>query len=100
MCLFWGRIKNKKERMNIDMPRNKLTDLNNHLFEQLERLNDEELCDEALEKEIKRSKAISSLANSIIQNATLALEAQQYINEYSGHASVPEMIGLETKNER
>lgn len=36
------------------MPRNKLTDLNNHLFEQLERLNDGDLEGEELEKEIKK----------------------------------------------
>lgn len=41
--------------------RNKLTDLNNHLFEQLERLNDDELSEEELEKEIKRSKAMEGI---------------------------------------
>ena len=49
------------------MARNKLSDLNNHLFEQLERLNDEELSNEDLEKEIKRQKAMSEVATNIIE---------------------------------
>lgn len=46
--------------------KNSLTDLNNHLFAQLERLNDEDLDGEALEKEIARSKAIGDMAGKII----------------------------------
>lgn len=80
------------------MTRNKLTDLNNHMFEQLERLNDDDLSYEELDKEIKRAKAMSGIASNIISNAALALEAQQYLDEYSGRANVPEMI--EVKREK
>ena len=38
--------------------KNKLTDLNNHLFEQLERLNDDNLTPEQLEREAKRGDAM------------------------------------------
>lgn len=77
--------------------KNKLNDLNNHLFEQMERLNDEDLSSEELEREIKRAKAMSSIASNIVSNAALALEAQQYIDEYSGHVRVPDMIKIEEK---
>lgn len=39
--------------------KNTIVDLNNYLFEAIERLNDDELTDEQLEKEIK-----SNLVNS------------------------------------
>ncbi|WP_018692498.1 hypothetical protein [Algicola sagamiensis] len=61
--------------------KNKLTDLNNHLFAQLERLNDEDLSDEELQMEIARSKAISGVAQNIVSNAKLALDAQQRYHE-------------------
>ena len=52
--------------------KNSLQDLNNHLFAQLERLNDEDLDGEALEKEIARSKAVGDMAGKIIgRNFTL-----------------------------
>ena len=41
--------------------RNTLTDLNNYLFETLERLTDDELTEEQLQKEITRSEAVTSV---------------------------------------
>lgn len=77
--------------------KNKLTDLNNHLFEQLERLNDDELSDLELEKEVKRAKAMEGLAINIIDNAKLALESQKFIAEYNypgSSAMLPEMLEM------
>lgn len=62
--------------------KNKLSDLNNHLFEQLERLNDEDLVDAALDEEIKRSKAVSQIAEKIIKNVDVILKAQKHFDEY------------------
>ena len=62
--------------------RNKLWDLNNLLFAQLERLDDEEMPLEALQAEIERSKAISQISGQIIQNANIQLKAAELVAEY------------------
>nr|WP_254907809.1 hypothetical protein [Enterococcus sp. 5B3_DIV0040] len=78
------------------LPRNTLADLNNHLFEQLERLNDEELQGEELEREIKRSQSISAISDKIIDNANLQLKAVKVAQEYGvALKELPENIGLE-----
>lgn len=64
--------------------KNKLTDLNDHLFLQLERLNEEGLSGEALQAEILRSKAITEVSKSIVENASLQLSAIKLKAEYKG----------------
>jgi hypothetical protein len=59
--------------------KNTLTDLNNHLFAQLERLGNEEMTDEQLKTEIQRSKAIASISQNVIGNARLVLDAQNAV---------------------
>lgn len=47
-----------------------LNALNDYLFEQLERLNDDECLEqEGLEKELKRAKAITGISTAIVNNA-------------------------------
>ncbi|MDD7730969.1 MAG: hypothetical protein PT942_01680 [Eubacteriales bacterium] len=58
--------------------RNTLGDLNNHLFAELERLGDEELTGEELDKEIRRAAAISSVSKNIIANANVILQATKF----------------------
>lgn len=69
--------------------RNKLTDLNDHLFAELERLSDEELTDEQLTTELKRADAISKIGTQIISNGHLALRAAKLKAEYGKEVSVP-----------
>jgi len=57
------------------MPRNKISDLNNHLFAQLEKLNDDDLTGEQLDNEVQRAKAMSNLAGQIISSTKLTLDA-------------------------
>lgn len=53
------------------MARNKLSDLNDHLFMALERLNDEDLSIDKLELEQKRVQAISKISREIIHSSNL-----------------------------
>lgn len=69
--------------------KNKLTDLNDHLFAELERLSDEDLTDEQLTAELKRADAISKIGTQIIANGHLALRAAQLKAEYGADVSVP-----------
>ena len=62
--------------------KNTLSDLNNYMFEQLERLNDDELSDEQLDREIKKSEAMIKIADKIILNGKLALDAKKHYDEY------------------
>ncbi len=55
--------------------KNGLTDLNNHLFLALERLNDEDMSSEAIETESKRASALVEISDQIISNANLQLKA-------------------------
>lgn len=71
---------NSKPKEKIEV-KNKLTDLNNHLFAELERLGDEELSDEALDKEIARAKGIAEISEKIISNANLTLKAAEFLND-------------------
>lgn len=74
------REQNSKPKEKIEV-KNKLTDLNNHLFAELERLGDEELSDEALDKEIARAKGIAEISEKIISNANLTLKAAEFLND-------------------
>lgn len=73
--------------------KNTLGDLNNHLFEQLERLNDVNLRDDRLKEEISRAKAISDIATKIINNGELVLEAQKFADDkWNADAEVPKIL--------
>lgn len=74
------------------MGKNKLTDLNDLLFKQLNKLSNESTKGEALTEEIERSKSVGSIARSIIDNATLALDAQKALND--SVRKLPDMIGI------
>lgn len=63
------------------MKMNSLGDLNMYLFEQLERLNEEDILGETLDNEINRSTAVTKVAGAIIANARLVLEAEKLKDE-------------------
>lgn len=62
--------------------KNKLKDLNDHLFLQLERLGDDSLKGEELDREIKRAQSMGGVANQVIQLGRLVLDAEVAASEY------------------
>lgn len=67
---------------------NNLTNLNDILFDQIRRLEKDDLSDEALEKEIKKSEQLTKLSVVVLNNAKLALDAQKQFDEYGIGRSV------------
>lgn len=76
---------------------NKLIDLNNHLFAEIERLGDEELKGEELDKEIERAKAVTVVASQIIANGALALKAEQFKSDVvsAKEAKLPKFLEVD-----
>ena len=77
--------------------KNKLTDLNNHLFAQLERLSEEEISEEDLAKEIERTKVVTAVSKQIIDNGRLILDGQKAIQDDGGMIQLPDIMQLEHK---
>ncbi len=73
--------------------KNKLSDLNNHLFAQLERLGEEGLTAEQIEQEAKRADAIVSIADQVVRNADLQLKAALLIANH-GDRFIPMLPAL------
>jgi len=61
--------------------KNKLTDLNNYLFEQLERLNDDDLTSEELEVQLKKTKAVTEVSQNIINNAKQMVDSFKFMEK-------------------
>lgn len=73
--------------------KNTLGDLNNHLFEQLERLNDDDLKGEELQQEMERAKSIVAVSRTIIENASLVLDAKKLVdNRLDADLKVPKIL--------
>lgn len=81
--------------------RNTLQDLNNTLFEQLERLMDDETLEnpDAFEREMKRSQAVTSVAAQIIQSGEISLKAAKLAQDF-GVEDVRPILGLTVKEEQ
>lgn len=64
------------------MTKQSLTDLNEYLFEQMERLNKDNLSKEETEREIAKAQAITNVADTIIKNGELALKTAVVMQKY------------------
>lgn len=75
--------------------KNKLTDLTDHLFIQLERLQDESLVDGALRDEIARAGAITTVAREIISAGRLVVDARKVIAGSEAVQPPIKLLGLD-----
>lgn len=70
----------------------KLTDLNEHLFGQLERLNDTTIKGDSLVAEIERSRAITGISKEIISTHRLVLDAHLKTGDMVPSKPLPKML--------
>jgi hypothetical protein len=77
------------------MAKNKLSDLNDHLFLALERLNDEELKKDEIEAEAIRVEAIIGISAQIISNAKTTIDAMKLVaSGHFGSKDLPDTFGI------
>lgn len=73
---------------------NTLLDLNNILFDQLERLSADGMSDEELERQLKKTDQIVKVAEKIIDTGELAFKAIQHKDKFygTGGKQLPPML--------
>lgn len=70
-----------------------LNDLNTILFNQLNRLDSEELKGEEMKDELDRARTITLVADKVIQNGHLVLQAAKFKDDmWNADAKVPKML--------
>lgn len=72
-----------------NMARNKISDLKDHLFAQLERLNDENLTCEQVQAEIEKAKAMEGIAKQIIDTEKLTNDRAEILIEAMDKGVIP-----------
>lgn len=77
------------------MASNRLEDLNDLLFNELTRLDRDDIKPEELSHEIDRAKAMADVGNTIINNANTVLKATEiYDRRVDSNMTLPHMIGI------
>ena len=74
------------------MPRNKLSDLNNHLFEAIEKLKDGEL-------DIATARTISDIGKNIVEIKKVEVMQAKILLSAGYDTLVPGLMTIETKKE-
>lgn len=77
--------------------KNRLTDLADHLFAQLERLGEESADPEQVKLEIARSGAMTATAREIIAVGRLALDATKVRQDLHDPEAMPALLGLDKR---
>lgn len=82
------------------MASNNLSDLNDMLFNQLVRLDKDDINDDELKKEIDRSKVMNGIAHTIVDNARVVLDANKFMDTREDtNLKLPRMIGVKEDKE-
>ena len=70
-----------------------LNDLNTFLFNQLNRLDNKELKGEELKDELEKARTIAIVADKVIQNGNLVLQAAKFKDDkWNAEAKIPKML--------
>ncbi len=77
--------------------RNTLADLNNILFEQLEKLNEDKMTKEVLDQELEKTKGMCEISKTIVATTSLSLNIQRFLVDHEGEIDKKTILGL--KNE-
>lgn len=72
--------------------KNTLTDLNNHLFAQIERLGQEDLTRDELTVEVIRTASITSVSKEVISNARLIMDARTRAPDLPANEKMPKLL--------
>jgi hypothetical protein len=77
------------------MTKNRLCDLNDHLFAQIERLSDEDNTPEKIDQEHKRAEAMVGVADQILRTTAVQLQAAKLVNDHDGSDPRPYLSMME-----
>ena len=80
--------------------KNTMTDVHNILMEELERLSDHTLVGDELKEEMARSKAMTSITQTIINNSNTALSAARFVDEQLSDKPLVPAFLIESDNKR
>ena len=69
------------------MAKNKLGDLDDHLFAALERLADEELTPDQIDAEVRRATAVVEIGDTIVRNAAVKITAAKLFAEHGSQVT-------------
>lgn len=78
---------------------NNIVDLNQALFKRIEALENDDLSDDELDREIKKSDAVVKISACILNQAKIALDAQKQFDEYATGRTVEiPLLGISNAN--
>lgn len=94
------RMEKLNKNESIQSQENNLLSLNSFLFEQLKKLNSDTLTQDQLDNELRISKQVVSVSQTIINNANLLLQAKKHFDQTGESSSdIAPLLSLGDKND-